>query len=66
MGRARMHGSDEDNAFGFARADHGVFLGVLFLLFAPLPGHGGETVVDFVLNAIRAFGQNSSLLMSLP
>ena len=29
-----MHGSDEDNAFGFARADHGVFLGVLFLLAA--------------------------------
>lgn len=41
-------------------------LGVLFLLFAPLPGNGGETIVDVVLHAIRAFGQNSSLLMSLP
>ena len=41
-------------------------LGVLFMLFAPLPGQGGDTVVDYVMNAIRAFGQNSSLLLSLP
>ncbi len=41
-------------------------LAVLFMLFAPLPGQGGETVVDVVMSAIRAFGQNSSLLLSLP
>lgn len=41
-------------------------LGILFLLFAPLPGGHGESVVDLVLQAIREFGQNSSLLLSLP
>lgn len=41
-------------------------LGVIFMLFAPLPGQGGETVVNYVMNAIRAFGENSSLLLSLP
>ena len=62
--RARQHSSYQK---GFGYIEYLVTtLGVLFLLFAPLPGHGGETVVDFVLNAIRAFGQNSSLLMSLP
>lgn len=52
---------------GFGYVEYMVsMLGVLFLLFAPLPGQGGDTVVDYVMNAIRAFGQNSSLLLSLP
>ena len=39
---------------------------VIFILFAPLPGHGGDAVFDLVLEAIRSFGINSSLLLSLP
>ena len=39
---------------------------VIFILFAPLPGQGGDAVFDLVLEAIRSFGINSSLLLSLP
>ena len=57
----------DNNQQGFGYVEYLVTtLGVLFLLFAPLPGYGGETLVDFVMNAVRAFGQNSSLLISLP
>lgn len=52
---------------GFGYVEYFVLLlGMVFVLFAPLPGHGGENVVDYVLNAIRAFSQNSSLLLSIP
>ena len=43
-----------------------VTLAVVIALFAPLPGHGGDAVFDLVLEAIRNFGINSSLLLSLP
>jgi len=43
-----------------------VTLVVVFALFAPLPGQGGDAVFDLVLKAIRNFGINSSLLLSLP
>jgi len=39
---------------------------VVIALFTPLPGLGGSAVFDLVLEAIRNFGINSSVLLSLP
>ena len=41
-------------------------LGVVLVLFAPVPGQGGEALFDLVMEAIRNFGQQSTLLLSLP
>ena len=41
-------------------------LGVVLVLFAPVPGQGGEALFDLVMEAIRNFGQHSTLLLSLP
>jgi len=43
-----------------------VTLLVVFALFSPIPGQGGDAVFDLVLEAIRNFGVNSSILFSLP
>ena len=43
-----------------------VTLGMVIVLFAPLPGLGGEAVFDLVMDAIRNYGRQSTLLMSLP
>jgi len=43
-----------------------VTLGVVLTLFAPLPGQGGEAVFDLVMDAIRNYGRQSTLLLSLP
>ena len=43
-----------------------VTFGMVIALFAPLPGLGGEAVFDLVMDAIRNYGRQSTLLMSLP
>jgi len=56
-----------DKQSGVGYAEYLVcLLGVLFVLFAPLPGQSGISIFDFVMNSIRTFGQNSTLLLSLP
>ena len=52
---------------GFAYVEYVVTtLGVVLVLFAPVPGQGGEALFDLVMEAIRNFGQQSTLLLSLP
>ena len=43
-----------------------VVLVLVFALFSPLPGTGGNSVFDFALGALKQFGSNTAQLLAMP